>query len=62
MIDEDIAEIREIRHKISAQFGHAPYKLVDYYRAMEKKCRESGEFKFAKTFPEKSKNGMPEVI
>jgi len=55
MIDEEIAEIRSIRHKISAQFDHDPRKLADYYRTLEKKCRESGEFKFAQT--EDAKNG-----
>ncbi len=55
MIDEEIAEIRSIRHKISAQFDHDPRKLADYYRTMEEKYRQSGEFKFAKTFTDKSK-------
>lgn len=56
MIDEEIVEIRRIRHKISAQFGHDPRKLADYYRALEEKYRESGEFKFAQT-ENPSKNG-----
>ncbi len=49
MIDEEIAEIRQIRHKISAQFDHNPRKVVAYYRNQEKRFRESGEFRFAET-------------
>jgi len=48
-IDEEIAEIRRIRHEISAQFDHEPHKVVAYYREQEKKLRESGEFRFAQT-------------
>lgn len=55
MIDEEIAEIRSIRHKISAQFDHDPRKLADYYRTLEEKYRQSGKFKFAKTSTDKSK-------
>ncbi len=49
MIDEEIEEIRRIRHKISAQFDHNPRQVVAYYRTQEKKLRESGEFKFVQT-------------
>lgn len=35
--DPGIAWIREIRHKISAQFGHDPKKLGDHLRELEKK-------------------------
>jgi len=45
MIEEkEIAEIRKIRHKISAQFDHDPRKVVAYYRTLEKEYRESVEF------------------
>jgi hypothetical protein len=55
MIDEEIAEIRRIRHQISAQFDHDPRKVVAYYRTLEKEYRESGEFRFAPLwFNEKS--------
>ncbi len=55
MIDEEIAEIRRIRHQISAQFDHDPRKVVAYYRTLEKAYRESGEFRFAPiSEPEKS--------
>lgn len=58
MIDEEIAEIRRIRHKISAQFDHDPHKVVAYYRAQEKMIRESGEFKFAQTSASSQKQGF----
>jgi hypothetical protein len=57
MIDEEMAEIRRIRHEISAQFGHDPRKLADYYHDLEEKYRQSGEFKFAQTSTDKSKQG-----
>jgi hypothetical protein len=35
--DPGIAWIREIRHKISAEFDHDPKKLGEHYRELEKK-------------------------
>lgn len=35
--DPGIAWIREVRHKISAEFGHDTKKLGDHYRELEKK-------------------------
>jgi hypothetical protein len=29
--DEEIALIREVRHRISERFGHDPYRLVAHY-------------------------------
>ncbi len=44
MIEEkEMAEIRRIRHQISAQFEHDPRKVVADYRRFEKEYRESGE-------------------
>ena len=28
--DEEIAAIREVRHRLSERFGHDPYRLVAY--------------------------------
>jgi hypothetical protein len=28
--EEEIAAIREVRHRLSEQFGHDPYRLVAY--------------------------------
>ncbi|MGD9561333.1 MAG: hypothetical protein AB7F88_03580 [Pyrinomonadaceae bacterium] len=35
--DPGIAWIREVRHKISAEFGHDTTKLLEHYRELEKK-------------------------
>ena len=35
--DPGIAWIREVRHKISAEFGHDTKKLLEHYRELEKK-------------------------
>jgi hypothetical protein len=35
--DEPIDEIREVRHQISAEFGHSTRALLDHYREMEKR-------------------------
>ena len=52
MIEEkEIAEIRRIRHQISAQFDHDPRKVVAYYRTLEKEYRESGEFRERNVHP-----------
>ena len=34
--DEVIAEVRAARHRISARFGHDPYRLVAYYMERQK--------------------------
>jgi hypothetical protein len=38
--DEEIARIREVRHRISAQFGHDPYRLVAHYMELQKEHPE----------------------
>ena len=38
--DEELAHIREVRHRISEQFGHDPYRLVAYYMELEKQHPE----------------------
>jgi hypothetical protein len=38
--EEEIARIREIRHQISEQFGHDPYRLVAYYMEFQKEHPE----------------------
>ncbi len=39
-IDPVIDEIREIRHRISARFGHDPAKLVAYYIKLQEQHRD----------------------
>jgi hypothetical protein len=38
--DEEIDRIREVRHQISEQFGHDPYRLVAYYMELQKEHAE----------------------
>lgn len=38
--EEEIARIREVRHRISEEFGHDPYRLVAYYMEMQKEHPE----------------------
>ncbi|HEU4562294.1 MAG TPA: hypothetical protein VFS20_30975 [Longimicrobium sp.] len=38
--DDEIAAIRAVRHRISAQFGHDPYKLVAYCIELEQADKE----------------------
>jgi hypothetical protein len=39
--DEEIARIREVRHRISEQFGHDPYRLVAYYMELQRSTQKS---------------------
>lgn len=39
--EEEIARIREVRHQISEEFGHDPYRLVAYY--MERQKEHAGK-------------------
>ena len=34
--DEEIDRIREVRHSISEEFGHDPYRLVAHYMELQK--------------------------
>jgi hypothetical protein len=34
--EEEIARVREARHRISERFGHDPYRLVNYYIEKQK--------------------------
>ncbi len=38
--DEEIAAIREVRHRISECFGHDPYRLVAYLMELQKEHPE----------------------
>lgn len=40
-------EVREMRRKISAEFGHDLNRLIAYYQEVENKMRESRKYKFA---------------
>ena len=38
--DPVIDEIREVRHRISARFGHDPAQLVNFYLRMQKQYQD----------------------
>ena len=38
--DPVIDEVREIRHRISARFGHDPERLVAYYMELQEQYRD----------------------
>ncbi len=38
--EEEIARIREVRHQISEEFGHDPYRMVAYYMELQKQHPE----------------------
>lgn len=39
-VDEEIARVREVRHRISERFGHDPYRLVAHYIERQKKHQD----------------------
>ncbi|HEX4964143.1 MAG TPA: hypothetical protein VF173_25175 [Thermoanaerobaculia bacterium] len=38
--EEEIARIREVRHRISEEFGHDPYRMVAHYIELQKEHPE----------------------
>jgi hypothetical protein len=44
--DPLIDEIREVRRKISAEFGNDPQRLVAHYMELEREARRTGKYKF----------------
>ena len=38
--DPVIDEVREVRHRISARFGHDPTRLVAFYMEMQKQYQD----------------------
>ena len=48
-------EVREMRRKISAEFGHDLNRLFAYYQVLEAEMRKSGKYKFADLPSERSK-------
>jgi hypothetical protein len=53
MADEEIKEIRAIRHEISREFDHDLDKVVAYYRKVEDELKRSGKFRFSSEQPRK---------
>jgi len=45
--DPAVDEIREVRRKTSAAFGHDPRRLMAHYADYEKQLRREGKYRFA---------------
>ncbi len=46
MPNDEISEIRRIRHEISQECGHDIRKIAAYFRQVEEELKNSGEFRF----------------
>jgi hypothetical protein len=47
MAEDELVEIRRIRHEISEQYGHDTDRYVDHLQELQKRLRDSGEFGLA---------------
>ncbi len=47
MADDELKIIRQVRHEISAEFGHDVDRVVDYYQSVEERLKQSGRYRFA---------------
>jgi hypothetical protein len=47
MADDELKSIRQVRHQISAEFGHDVDRVVDYYQRVEERLKQSGRYRFA---------------
>ena len=48
MPNDDVTEVRRIRHEISEECGHDIHKVVAYYREVQDELKATGEFRFEK--------------
>ena len=55
--DPVIEEIREIRHNISARFGHDPERLVAHYAELQERYRD----RLVRTVPTSEQTDTPAV-
>ena len=46
MPNDEVGEVRRIRHEISEECGHDIRKVAAYYREIEEELKRSGEFRF----------------
>lgn len=46
--DPIIAEVRRVRHKISAEHGHDSARLAKHYQELEKELKRSGKYHFVR--------------
>ncbi|NQT17684.1 MAG: hypothetical protein HQ582_33320 [Planctomycetes bacterium] len=46
MPNDEIGEVRKIRHEISEECGHDIRRVAAYYRRVEEELKKSGDFRF----------------
>jgi len=46
MPNDEISDVRRIRHEISEECGHDIRRVAAYYRRVEEELKKSGEFRF----------------
>ena len=46
MADNEITDVRQVRHAISAEFGHDVRRVIAYYRSIQEELKRTGEFQF----------------
>ena len=46
MPNDEIADIRKIRHQISEECGHDIHRVAEYYRKVEMELKASGQLRF----------------
>jgi len=51
MADDEITEIRRIRHKISERYGHDVGRLVAHYQELQEQLKASGKYKIVSPKP-----------
>ena len=47
MAEDELLEIRRIRHEISERYGHDTDRYVDHLQELQKRLRDSGEYGLA---------------
>lgn len=46
MPNDEISDVRRIRHEITEECGHDIRRIAAYYRRVEEELKKSGEFRF----------------
>ena len=59
-MNEVVKEVREIRMKISEEYGHDPYRLLAHYQKVGKRLRKTGKYKFVDPEPPAEKPATTE--
>ena len=55
-MNEVVKEVREMRMKVSEEYGHDPDKMLAYYQKVSERLRKTGKYKFADPEPPAEKS------